>query len=395
MASTTTATDILSKAGLEEFVEAFRAQGIETTYDLVVLSAENMNKLGLDIDQRKSLKDALRKTGHMAGYDHDHDHDDDSSYYGLPSSEEKDQYMEVFDAIDTDNSGDIDFDEFVIALKKMDQFESLMRTRQLFDQADEDRGGTLDRAEFLKLMHSAKNGGKAAELARMAENGKDAVSKLKESTGLSISIDDIVSAPVTEALFSEVVALKNTHTWVCDFRECNDNKGCNSLLNFLLFNLELLKKMLELTCISLLEDFEKKLLELNLLSSGGALIGNLNVEAVIQHSLLIFISTCHKFSHTKADEIKMETMVAKSDDFTIKYLHSFRRAAVLDAANESVDEVREHVIKILRQQHEQQPGAIETVLTSIGKDVATDLAVEALFETVVLPTAMTVGCSIM
>ena len=173
----------LDSLGLSEFIGAFVADGVISFEDLRMLDDANMKELGLNIGQRNRLKQALRNA---------------RDPYSPPTSEEREKYMHIFNAIDADRSGEIDFDEFVTALKKMEIFQSEMKARQLFDQAGEDRGGTLDRDEFLKLMHGAKQGDKASELCQLTQAGSDVLSKLHEMSGVDITIEDVLKAPVTE-----------------------------------------------------------------------------------------------------------------------------------------------------------------------------------------------------
>ena len=371
-----TVAEILSEVGLEDFVGTFISEGILTTFDLTLLSTSDMKDLGLNTGQRNRLKNAIGKPSPTAP--------------GSPNSvviddgvthKEREQYNEIFDAIDTDGSGDIDFDEFVSALKKMDLYESHMKTRLLFDQADEDRGGTLDREEFLNLMHGAKNGTKASELAKMADTGQDVLSKLQQSFSLSIEMSDIVEAPITESILSDIQLLKKTHTWVCDASKC-DEKNCNFLFNLLVLDLDLIKALMGHICIGMLETLEEKLQELGITG----LIKNVNVEAVILDGLRGFVTTIHRFSHTS--EIRKETMTSSD----LSYLHSFRKSAIVDAADDSVQEVRDKAAEFASQALGHDNGS--DLHTRVAKKAAGEVASDVGGELLAIAAA-SAGCSIM
>ncbi len=63
-----------------------------------------------------------------------------------------DQYRKIFEDIDSDGSGELDFDEFVEAYKRINPEVSLLQLEQMFEEADLDGGGTLCFAEFVKLV---------------------------------------------------------------------------------------------------------------------------------------------------------------------------------------------------------------------------------------------------
>mmetsp|Transcript_4309 Transcript_4309/g.7220 ORF Transcript_4309/g.7220 Transcript_4309/m.7220 type:complete len:1456 (-) Transcript_4309:148-4515(-) len=62
-----------------------------------------------------------------------------------------DQYRKIFEEIDVDGSGELDFDEFVAAYKKINPDVSLTQLEQMFKEADLDGGGTLDFEEFVAM----------------------------------------------------------------------------------------------------------------------------------------------------------------------------------------------------------------------------------------------------
>jgi len=62
-----------------------------------------------------------------------------------------DRYRKIFEEIDVDGSGELDFDEFVDAYKKINPDVSLTQLEQMFKEADLDGGGTLDFDEFVQM----------------------------------------------------------------------------------------------------------------------------------------------------------------------------------------------------------------------------------------------------
>ncbi len=61
------------------------------------------------------------------------------------------KFRTIFEEIDTDGSGELDFDEFVEAYKRINPDVSLMQLEQMFKEADLDGGGTLDFDEFVQM----------------------------------------------------------------------------------------------------------------------------------------------------------------------------------------------------------------------------------------------------
>jgi len=62
-----------------------------------------------------------------------------------------DKYRKIFEEIDVDGSGELDFDEFVDAYKRINPDVSLSQLEQMFKEADLDGGGTLDFDEFVQM----------------------------------------------------------------------------------------------------------------------------------------------------------------------------------------------------------------------------------------------------
>ena len=62
-----------------------------------------------------------------------------------------DKYRKIFEEIDVDGSGELDFDEFVEAYKKINPDVSMTQLEQMFKEADLDGGGTLDFEEFVAM----------------------------------------------------------------------------------------------------------------------------------------------------------------------------------------------------------------------------------------------------
>lgn len=371
----------LADVGLTDFIGIFMAEGVMSIDDLKLLSEADMKELGLNIGQRNRLKNALSRS-------HSSWHTKTLLSNDEPTAEERDSYMEVFNAIDTDNSGEIDFDEFVAALKKMDIFESEMKARHLFNQADEDCGGTLDREEFSRLMQGAKNGNKAAELERMAKAGKDVMSQLNKSLGLTISVEDALEAPITEAALSEVEAMKGA-TWIIQYSECNET-DCTFVLNVLVLDMDLLKKMMGIVCMEMLEELEKKLQELGI----SGFIQSVNVEAVVGDGLRGFADIIHRFSHTYQAIYKQSSLVDLPS--RISYLHSVRKAAIIVAASDSVQEVRDAAADFARRVYESQGQGMRgssSISGGLAKSAANGIAIEA--GSMALEAAVSSGCSIM
>ena len=70
-----------------------------------------------------------------------------------PSEEEaRRDVKEVFAKVDKNQSGKIDYNEFVLATVNMKKMLSVDRLKRLFTTLDRDHSGKLSRAEFLQLL---------------------------------------------------------------------------------------------------------------------------------------------------------------------------------------------------------------------------------------------------
>ena len=58
-----------------------------------------------------------------------------------------DRVVEIFNSIDADGSGELDFDEFSDAYKKINPDVSIVQLQAMFEEADIDGNGTLDLEE--------------------------------------------------------------------------------------------------------------------------------------------------------------------------------------------------------------------------------------------------------
>jgi hypothetical protein len=94
-------------------------------------------------------KDARSKASHIG----DHNKFDIDSIIEEMIKERKgvDKYRKIFEEIDVDGSGELDFDEFVEAYKKINPDVSVTQLEQMFKEADLDGGGTLDFEEFVEM----------------------------------------------------------------------------------------------------------------------------------------------------------------------------------------------------------------------------------------------------
>jgi len=289
---------------------------------------------------------------------------------GLKTSEKQD-YMKLFDRIDTDRSGVLDFDEFVDALKVMDIFESETKSRLIFDQADEDRSGTVDREEFMKMMHRARTGTKYAELSYMAKASKDVFEKLDESNRWGTSLEDAMEAPVTKRATDEIENLKSMYAWVLEPSMCNE-ANCNFVFNTLVLEMDLIETLMRHVCIEMIEDVETKLQAEGI----KGFIKNVNVQAVIDDGCRIFFTLMHRFAHTNT--------IVPSD---MEYLHSLRKAGIIEAANDSVQEIRD-LAKKVADPNRDHPA------TDFGK-AAGQVVGQVVLEGIVLPALVGAGCCTM
>ena len=73
---------------------------------------------------------------------------------------EKAKLRGIFEAMDEDGSGDIDYDEFKVAMEQMDpkQVPADDELRKAFDGVDEDGGGSISFDEFVEMFRQLKSG---------------------------------------------------------------------------------------------------------------------------------------------------------------------------------------------------------------------------------------------
>lgn len=94
-------------------------------------------------------RDAKSKASHVG--EHDKFNIDGIIAEMIKERKGVDKYRKIFEEIDADGSGELDFDEFVEAYKKINPDVSLTQLEQMFKEADLDGGGTLDFDEFVLM----------------------------------------------------------------------------------------------------------------------------------------------------------------------------------------------------------------------------------------------------
>ena len=76
----------------------------------------------------------------------------------ISSSEVKIEFNEeIFKSIDTDNSGNIEYTEFISACIEKNLYLNEQKLKDAFKLFDADGSGKISRAEIEKVLHSSKN----------------------------------------------------------------------------------------------------------------------------------------------------------------------------------------------------------------------------------------------
>jgi len=68
-----------------------------------------------------------------------------------PITKGHDRAVEIFHSIDADGSGELDFEEFTVAYKKINPDVSMVQLQAMFEESDIDGSGTLDLEEFVEM----------------------------------------------------------------------------------------------------------------------------------------------------------------------------------------------------------------------------------------------------
>lgn len=319
---------VLANAQLDSFAGKFQAEGIESVSDLMLLTDDDMRELGLNIGQRNRLKKHLKSQSSDVGE--------------ILTNEARIRYEEIFDAIDTDKSGEIDFDEFIEALKKLDVYQSDTDARRIFNAGDLDGGGTLDRDEFVQLLHSATPGGRNSHLAKLAKASDDVLDQLRKTSGICFTINDVLDAEITDEALGEAQNYSTSYTWLPDPKGYNGDKKYELFFGLILLDVELARKIIEVICVGMLEDLENKLRECGI---SGFVTNCVKVDAVVEDGLRNFALIAHRYSYMTTNDESYVNM-----PWGMSYIHSFRKAAAVVGSNQSVDEVREVALSYLQSQ---------------------------------------------
>ena len=194
-------------------------------------------------------------------------------------------------------------------------YESHAQVKAMMRSADEDNSGTIDFPEFVAAVASDRNFIKIVDKLRERFSG---------NSGGDISmeqfVNDCLSAPITQLVDAECEALIRAGDCYPDFRTCNRSE-CEATFVLMLFNLDLLSalvtKITEMQC----EDLQKKI------TAAGLNIG-INQDAVQRDAFKMFINACHRFSHPNGCT-------------DIDKMHSYRKSLCINAVYVSLEEVRD------------------------------------------------------
>lgn len=314
----------LSKAGLESLIGTFVAEGVETVADARLLSDNDLLQLGLNMGQRNRFKQMLQSMP-------PHSRQRKSG----PTNADRKKYLQLFDGFDTDGNGEVDLQEFIAALKKLNAYHGDFEARRFFDEGDLDGGGTLDREEFVLLVHSAvQSGSLGAQFTEIVHSGVGLLERLSRSAGIALSRDDVMNAPVTEHALKECKRYLNGFEWVSiDGARCSTEK-CRLFWKVLVVDPQVCKQILQFFCVKILGELDKKLQA----SGVSGFVQQVRVGKVVEDAQRTFSLICHRYAHTTShDKSYLESRHG------ISFIHSFRKASIVIASEQSVQEVRQQL----------------------------------------------------
>mmetsp|Transcript_41855 Transcript_41855/g.87885 ORF Transcript_41855/g.87885 Transcript_41855/m.87885 type:complete len:1350 (-) Transcript_41855:170-4219(-) len=102
--------------------------------------------LGAYSNMEKEAKSKASKVGI-----HDTHHLDTVIADLIKETKGHDRAVEIFHSIDADGSGELDFEEFTVAYKKINPDVSMVQLQAMFEESDIDGSGTLDLEEFVEM----------------------------------------------------------------------------------------------------------------------------------------------------------------------------------------------------------------------------------------------------
>lgn len=338
----------LQQAGLMAYADRFTAEGIQTAADALLLSDNDFSHLGINMGQRNRLRELLRPSQPVPRTPVTHTLPQSTttqytipapmppnSKSSTPTGAERAKYNQMFDAFDTDRSGEVDLREFIAALKKLNAYHGDIEARRFFDEGDLDGGGTLDRQEFILLIHSAViSGSLGSQFAQLVESGAGVLEKLSQSSGVALSHEEVMKAPITDEALN---ACKKylTHkkfAWVPEAADCNTDQVCELFWKVLIVDADASRQVVQFFCMRLLSEFDDRLRA----SGVSGFVEQVRVSDVVDNALSVFSLICHRYAHTTTHD---KSYLASTEGMS--FINSFRKAAVVISSELSVQQVRD------------------------------------------------------
>ena len=165
----------------------------------------------------------------------------------------------------------------------------------------------------------------------------------------------------------------------------------------MIVDLDLCKKLVEVGCVAMLEGLEEKLRKIGV---SGFVTSCANLDAITDDAFRIFGKIAHRYCHSTSND---RTYLESSEG--MGYVHSFRWAACLVAANESIQGIRNAALEFLERQvangYSPGDGSLSPVGSSSGSSGETFGAFIAGEAGDIVAAAldghleMTAGCSIL
>eukprot|EP00985_Skeletonema_marinoi_P016293 scaffold8708_cov157-Skeletonema_marinoi.AAC.13 len=153
-----------SSSRLSSLIKRKSSQVTSSDDDNLATHRSSAALIGAYANMEKEAKSKASKVG-----DHDKFNIDGIIEEMIKERAGVDKYRKIFEEIDVDGSGELDFDEFVEAYKRINPNVSLSQLEQMFKEADLDGGGTLDFDEFVQMAKMPQ----VEELGKLSVQNRD------------------------------------------------------------------------------------------------------------------------------------------------------------------------------------------------------------------------------
>mmetsp|Transcript_17478 Transcript_17478/g.27002 ORF Transcript_17478/g.27002 Transcript_17478/m.27002 type:complete len:671 (+) Transcript_17478:88-2100(+) len=248
------------------------------------------------------------------------------------------RYSSIFDLVDENRDGVVDFDEFTSALQRLSIDISSSEAIQIFREADKNCSGSLDFDEFSDTMRRAASGDRRlAAIHGISKQLQHTVEELRRAPkNPQVNYSYILNADITpEAIQMVETCTSGTYKLAPPVDTCRD-QYCTRAYNFLVVDENIIKIMAQTYCEEFVSNLKSDLQKKGVSIDVDTMV---DMQAVTMDSIRTFETIVHCYSH-------MNGLSSPPSESVSMQLHSFRKAAMLWASNESVDDIRSPLLQI-------------------------------------------------